>query len=261
MATVIKRNKWEIWRDVIFALFVREIRTGFTDKVGISWAVIQPVSFIFILAFLRGRIDGDETHTVPIFTFMAVGLIFIQTVLGSISATSKSIDKNKTLYAFRQVQPISPVISSLLFTALVKVFVILTIIFIMYLLKIEIHIDYALLFLTVFIVLSVLGASIGLLFGIFELMIPEIKKAREMATRPLFFISGVFFSIQDIPKDYWHFFLWNPILHAIELARYSLYESYGNDAVSLNYLCLVTIIIFFISLSCYFSFWKKAINQ
>jgi capsular polysaccharide transport system permease protein len=54
MTTVIKRNKWEIWRDVIFALFVREIRTGFNDKIGISWSVIQPVVFIFILSFVRG---------------------------------------------------------------------------------------------------------------------------------------------------------------------------------------------------------------
>ncbi len=46
MTTIIKRNNWAIWRDVIFALFVREIRTSFNDKLGIAWAVISPVAFI-----------------------------------------------------------------------------------------------------------------------------------------------------------------------------------------------------------------------
>ena len=77
MTTVTKRNKWEVWRDVIFALFIREIRTGFNDKIGISWSVIQPVAFIFVLAYVRGRINGGETHSIPTFTFMAIGLVLI----------------------------------------------------------------------------------------------------------------------------------------------------------------------------------------
>lgn len=261
MTIIEKRNKFEIWIDVIFALFIREIRTSFNDKVGISWAVIQPVSFIFILSFLRGRLDGGEAHTIPIFTFMAIGLVFIQSFLKTLGSTARSISKNKALYAFRQVQPISAVIASAMFEILVKIFVILGIILIMFFLGVEITIDNTFRFITCFLLLALLAISIGMIFGIFELFVPEIRKSRELGTRPLFFVSGVFFSLQDIPKEYWHFFDWNPILHAIELARYSVYSSYGNEGVSLNFLAMVSLIFLFISLSIYFSLWKKAISH
>ena len=120
MTTVIKRNKWEIWRDVIFALFAREIRTGFNDKFGLSWAVINPILFVFILAFVRGRIAGADTHGLPTFVFMAYGLILIQTFLNILPACSGAIRKNKSLFAFRQVQPISAVIAAAMFELLVR---------------------------------------------------------------------------------------------------------------------------------------------
>lgn len=58
MTTIIKRNNWAIWRDVIFALFVREIRTSFNDKLGLAWAVVNPLVFIFALSYGRGLMTG-----------------------------------------------------------------------------------------------------------------------------------------------------------------------------------------------------------
>jgi capsular polysaccharide transport system permease protein len=261
MTTVIKRNKWEIWRDVVFALFVREIRTGFNDKVGISWSVIQPVAFIFLLSFLRGRMDGGDTHTIPTFTFMAIGLLFIQSFLQTFSSAAQAISKNKALYAFRQVQPISAVLASALFELLVKAFVILGIIVIMYFMGMDLQISDPLLFLSCFFLLWFLAVSLGLIFGIAELFLKEIKKVRDLLTRPLFFISGVFFSLQDFPREYWHFLDWNPILHAIELTRFSVHSSYGDAGVSLSYLATVCLVSLFLSLIIYFTYWKEAISR
>lgn len=141
MTTVIKRNKWEIWRDVIFALFAREIRTGFNDKFGLSWAVVNPVVFIFALSFLRGRLAGGETHTIPTFTFMAIGILFIQSFLQTLGSSARSIGKNKALFAFRQVQPISAVFASALFEFLIKLFVVVGIIIIMYFMGMDLHLS------------------------------------------------------------------------------------------------------------------------
>ncbi|TRY30763.1 ABC transporter permease [Aliiglaciecola sp. M165] len=261
MTTVIKRNKWEIWRDVIFALFAREIRTGFNDKFGLSWAVISPVVFIFILSFIRGRIGGADIHTIPAFTFMALGIVFIQSFLQTLGAAAGAIGKNKSLYAFRQVQPISAVVASGLFQFLVKLFVIFGIIVLMYFLGMEVTISNPLLFIYCYAVLWLFAMLSGLAFGISELFIPEIKKIRDLMTRPLFFISGVFFSLQDFPKDYWYLLDWNPILHAIELARFSVYSTYGSGGVSLNYLTGVTLVTFTLSLCVYHISWKQAISR
>ena len=84
MPSVIKRSLFAVWRDVIFAIFIREIKSNFNDKLGIAWSIVSPVAFIFMLSFIRGRLDGGSTHTIPTFWFMAYGMILIQFFLGLI---------------------------------------------------------------------------------------------------------------------------------------------------------------------------------
>jgi capsular polysaccharide transport system permease protein len=106
-----------------------------------------------------------------------------------------------------------------------------------------------------------LSVMFGLLFGILMAYIPEVNKILNLLTRPLFFISGVFFALQDFPKEYWHYLDWNPILHAIELTRYAAYPAYGNEGVSVSFLSMVTLIITFLSLSVYHTNWRQAISR
>lgn len=261
MTTIIKRNKWQVWGDVIFALFVREIRTGFNDKFGIAWSVVNPVAFIFMLSYMRGRMDGGATHTIPTFVFMALGIMLIQFFLEVLQNTSTAIKKNKALFAFRQVQPISAMIASALFSLLVKIAVFMVITLIMYFLGMEIHVDNLGTLLINILMLWIIAVSIGCIFGIASCFVPEISKVQSMLTRPLFFISATFFSLQDIPREYWVYLNWNPVLHAIELSRFSTYHSYGSAGVSESYLIIFTISSLFLSLACYQAFWKKAISR
>jgi capsular polysaccharide transport system permease protein len=261
MTTVIKRNNWEIWRDVIFALFAREIRTGFNDKLGLGWAILSPIVFIFILSFVRGRMDGGDTHGMPTFVFMAYGLIYIQLFLLCLNSCAGAMKKNKSLFAFRQVQPISAVLAAAMFELLIKIFVVIGIFVIMYFLGIEVVINDPLLMIYCFLTLWWLSVMLGLLFGILMAYIPEVNKILNLLTRPMFFISGVFFALQDFPKEYWHYLDWNPILHAIELTRYAAYPVYGNEGVSVSFLSMVTLIITFLSLSVYYTNWRQAISR
>ncbi|GGD57728.1 ABC transporter permease [Lacimicrobium alkaliphilum] len=261
MTTVLKRNKWEIWRDVIFALFAREIRVGFNDKFGISWAVVQPVVFIFVLAFIRGRLDSGETHTIPTFIFIAFGMILIQSFLQTLSAGASAIKKNRALFAFRQVQPLSAVIAAGMFEFIVKLFVVMGIALILYFIGMEMKLADPLSIILYFVSLWLFALSVGLLFGLAALYIPEVEKVQTLMTRPMFFISGVFFSLKDFPEEYWYLLNWNPILHAIELARFSAYPSYGLDGVSVSYLLISTLVALFLALVCYQGFWKQAISR
>ena len=261
MATVIKRNRWQIWRDVIFALFVREIRTNFNDKFGIAWSVVSPLAFIFILSFIRGRMSGEDIHTVPTFAFMVYGLLNIQFFLETLQNTSMAIQKNKALFAFRQVQPISSILATGLFSFLVKLTVYLFVLIVMYFIGIEIRVDNPLMLFFVFVLLWILAVSVGCLLAVAKLYVREIAKVQSLATRPLFFISGTFFSLQDMPQEYWVYFNWNPILQAIELSRFAAYESYGTNGVSIIYLVGVTLTTLCLSLAFYYSNWKQAISQ
>jgi capsular polysaccharide transport system permease protein len=261
MTTIVKRGPWTIWKDVIFALFAREIRTGFNDKFGIGWALLSPVLFIFILSFGRSIISGVEVHGVPTFVFMAFGLLLVQSFIQTLEKSAKSINKNKSLFAFRQVQPISAVIAVGLFELLLKVFILIGIVIIMFFVGMDIQLENPLLFIACFFLLWLCAMAIGLIFGITEMFIPEIAKIRMLASRPLLFISGVFFSLQDIPEEYWYLLDWNPILHGVELSRYAAYPSYGDSGVSFTFLLTITFISLFLALVVYQRFWQQAISR
>ncbi|MDW2322725.1 ABC transporter permease [Vibrio sp. 1159] len=261
MALVEKRSTLKVWGDVIFAIFLREIKSRSNDKLGVAWSVVSPVAFIFMLSYIRGRMDGGETHGIPTFYFMVFGMILVQLFLGCVGSVAASIKKNKPLYAFRQVQPISSIIAIAGFEILIKLFVILVIAIIAFFLRLDVEINDPLEIMMILIRVWLISASIGVLFALAACYVPELDKLRTLAMRPIFFISGIFFSLQDIPRDYWPYLTWNPLLHAVELARYAAYPQYGYAGVSYFYLDISTLVLTFFALACYHVSWKQAISR
>lgn len=204
--------------------------------------------------------NGGETHTMPTFVFMMYGIVSLQFFITTLSASSKALKKDKPLFAFRQVVPISSFIATALFEYIVKLVVIIVLVIIMWFLGIELVLKDPLTVIINFTLLWLLALSIGIIFAISTAFFPEVDKFREMAQRPMLFISAVFFSLQDVPQEYWVYLDWNPLLHAIELSRQAAYPSFGAVGVSQSYLYECTIVIFFLSLVIYKRYWKQAIS-
>jgi capsular polysaccharide transport system permease protein len=261
VAKVSPRTVGRIWLDVIYAIFLREVKSKSSDKLGVAWIVISPVAFIFMLSYLRGRMDGGYTHGIPTFFFMVYGMILVLFFMGLVNSVSASIKQNKPLYAFRQVQPISSILANTLFECLVKVFVILVIGVICFILQFEIHISDPLSVLANLLKVAIFSMSIGVIFALAACYVPELSKITGFLMRPMFFISGVFFSLQDIPQEYWPYLTWNPVLHAIELTRYAVYPQYGDAGVSDFYLNVFTLTSLGLALACYHISWKQAISR
>ncbi len=262
MALVQKRSTLKVWGDVIFAIFLREIKSQSTDKIGLIWSVVSPLIMIAGMTAMRTLLSGGgDTHGMPTMFFMVYGLILIQFFLKIIGKASGALQSNKPLYAFRQVQPISSILAISLFELLVKIFVVLTIILLCFIMKIDIYIHDAISIIMNFFKVWLLGVSLGTVFGLAYCYIPELKKVQQLLTRPLFFISGIFFSLQDIPREYWHYLDWNPLLHAVELTRYAAYPSYGHEGVSYFFLDMCVLLSVFFALACYQVSWKQAISR
>ncbi|CDT39110.1 Polysialic acid transport protein KpsM [Vibrio coralliirubri] len=261
MAKVLKRSQLKVWRDVIFAIFVREIKSKSKDRLGIAWLVISPVVFIFVFSSIRGRMDGGETHGIPVFFFVAIGMVLVQSFLGMVGSTAASIKKNKPLYAFRQVQPISSVLAISGLELLIKVFVVIVIGVIAYYLGMRMQLADPIEFIFILVRVWIIATSLGVVFSLASCFVPEIEKIRLLIMRPIFFISGIFFSLQDIPREFWPYLTWNPLLHAVELARYAAYPHYGNAGVSYFYLDVCTLTLTFAALVCYQASWKQAISR
>lgn len=249
------------WRNVIFALFLRELQGKFNDKLGLSWAFIEPFVFIFAISFARSFISGRDVHSIPLFFFMMIGMMGVQSFMTCVSSVPNSIKQSKPLYAFRQVQPIAALLTSAFVEFSIKVGVLVLIAITIYLLDMDFELNDPLMLIALFVGLWVFSISISLIFAVLIAFIPEMNKIKNMFNRPLFFISCVFFSLQDFPKEYWPWFTWNPLVHFFELARYACYPSYGNAGVSYEYLVKVTIVSLFIGLALYHITWKKILAR
>ncbi len=249
------------WRTVIFALFLREMQSKFNDKLGLGWAFIEPFIFIFAMSFVRSFISGTDVHSVPIFVFMMIGLMGVQSFMTCTGTVPGAIKRSKPLYAFRQVQPIAALITSGFMEFAIKCGVMVLIAIAIYIFRLEFHLADPLMLIILFLLLWAFSLSISLIFAVLTAFVPEINKVKNMLNRPIFFISCTFFSLQDFPEDTWHWLTWNPLVHIIELSRYACYPSYGNAGVSLSFVIEVTAVTLFFGLALYHITWKKILAR
>lgn len=250
-----------MWKNVCFALFLRELQGQFNDKLGLVWAFLEPFAFVFGLAYLRSLFKNSDAHGLPIFVFMLIGLIMVQSFLQPFNKVSSAFKKNKPLYAFRQVQPIAALLVVGFVEYAIKIIVILLSLVAIYLLQNGMAIDNFLLLITLYHLLWLMTISLGCVLGILSAYVPEVQKVVGIFTRPLFFISCVFFSLQDIPQEYWPWLTWNPLVHFIELGRYAVLEAYGDAGVNLSYPAMISLGAFFFAMSLYHLTWKGILSR
>ena len=78
-----------------------------------------------------------------------------------------------------------------------------------------------------------------------------LKIIKRLIQRIIIFTSGIFFATFEIPAHMRPFVTWNPILHGVELFRYSINNEYPIPDISLSYLMLCSILMLSFSLILY----------
>ena len=78
-----------------------------------------------------------------------------------------------------------------------------------------------------------------------------VKIIKRLMQRVIIFTSGIFFATFEIPAHLRPFITWNPILHGVELFRYSINNEYPIPDISLSYLILCSILMLGFSLILY----------
>lgn len=99
-------------------------------------------------------------------------------------------------------------------------------------------------------ILMALGFGVCLVFlGQLNKWVTRILK--RILNRVIIFTSGIFFATFELPEYTRPFVTWNPILHAVELFRYSMNNQYPIPGISLSYLIWCSTIVFGFSLILY----------
>ena len=101
---------------------------------------------------------------------------------------------NKGLFLYKQVKPIDMLISRLIIEFLIYICALMSLLVIGLYFNFDVNINNIMLFVGAYIWIAIFGFSLGLIFSILGEFFENIKKVVKLIFKPLFFVSGIFFS-------------------------------------------------------------------
>jgi capsular polysaccharide transport system permease protein len=222
--------------EVVHAIVLRETRTRFgRQKLGYLWALLEP-SIIIVTFYAVFRISHRmQPAGMDLFDFIATGVIPYTLFGNSVSRVAEAINGNKSLLYYPQVRPIDLVLARSALEAATFAAVFMVLLGGHALWRQELAIDSPLMTITGMAMASLLGTCLGMIFCALGQVSASIDRARGPLVRPLFWISGVFFTVGMLPEAAQGPLLANPLLHAIELVRAGWFESYDAHHVDVRY--------------------------
>lgn len=229
MSTISTRTPWQVTRSVWYAMFMREAVTRtMTDRLGWFWMIFEPMAMIAIMVLIRGFIGGSNKLIMgaDFIPWMITGMMGFFLVREGMSRSQGAINANKALFAYRQVQPVDPVLVRSFLEGMLRTFVFLLFIVGGLLLGLDIFPDNAIYALYGWMSLWALGLGLGLVVSVTSTLVPETAKIINVISLPLLIISGVIMPLNILPHYLLEYLMFNPIAHGLELLRLGFFSSY-----------------------------------
>ena len=252
------RSSWQIQKSVLHALLIRELKTRFGEyRLGLAWALLEPLmQMLFFMGMFYFR-ERNSVGGLALPVFLATGLVPFFYFNKVIAQSMGAVSSNQNLFIYRQVRVFDAFLSRFVLEASIAFITLAVILLGSAWFGIEVVVVNSLKFLLLFALLSIFSFGISLIFGVLNKLYPEAGKFLPVLLRPLFFISGAFFTINDMPSSLHPFLLWNPLLHIFELMRSCFATHYSTDLVSMRYVWIATLISITLGMLFYRANWRR----
>lgn len=218
---------------VLFALMVREMGTKFGRSAGgYLWAVAEPLGGILLLAVAFSLALRTPPLGTSFMLFYATGIMPFSMFNALSKGVGGAISSNKGLLAYPVVSTLDAVLAKVALNFLTIALVgALLFAGILATVDAQANLDLGPIALS-FALAGALGTGVGtlncVLFGFF----PTWKNVWAVLTRPLFIVSGIFFTFESVPRDFQAVMWWNPLVHVIGVMRTGFYGGYDARYVS-----------------------------
>ena len=246
------RSSFQVLRDVTFGLLIRELKTRFGSyRLGYAWALLDPLLMIGLFSAIFGMRGHSGFGGAPAPLFITAGylpFIFFKNV---VSKLQSAVNANKGLFCYRQVTPFSTFIARFILETIVGMMVGGILILGLLWFGFDAVPADPLQVILIYMLLMVFSFSLGIVFCITVNLVNEVEKFLGLIMMPLMFISCVMYPLASIPAQYQHWFLWNPLVHALELIRSGWIAGYVSPDASWIYLFGVTLVLLTFAMSSY----------
>lgn len=258
-----QRTQWVVFGSALQAFVLRELRDRFgRSRSAFMWAILQPMIFLVGLTAIRhllGR-GRDDIYGVSGMYFFLLGVVPFFMFLHGFNRCLGATASYRGLYQFRQVQPLDVLLVRVLFEFLTMIVVFALVLGGFVWFGQDIAADNMLLFGAILATMFVFTLGLGLLADVCVVKIPDSRQVIAVLERPLFLISGVFFTIDQVPPGVREWLLWNPLLHGVDLARGAMLHKY-DPLGSWTYLLGSALVVMLLGLAAYRRFRRDLISQ
>lgn len=227
---------------VIGALLIREMITRYgRSPGGYIWALIEPAGMIILLSLAFSQFIHLPPLGTSFILFYATGYLPFHAYADIAMTTGQSVKVNKSLLHLPMIRPIDTIISRYLL-GLLTLIIVSFIIFaaMLYFTDDRVSFSPAPLLVALFTA-SFLGLGAGTLNAILFQFFPAWERVWPIISRPLFLVSGVFYTVESLPSAAQSIIVWNPLVHVIGTARMAFYPSYNGDYIDLLYVFAIAI--------------------
>ncbi len=233
------RSFWRglmIQSEVVFAVILRETRTRFgRNKLGYLWALLEPTIMIVTFHAFYQLAGRSAPAGMDLFSFIATGVVPYTLFMNSVTRVAESVNANKALLFYPQVQPLDLAIARSLLEAATFAAVFILLLGGHAIVVKDLEIDEPLRVILGMGLAGLLGSSLGLVFCGLQQFSTVAERARGPMLRPLFWISGIFFTVETLPESVRSLMMTNPLLHCTEMVRDGWFHSYSDTHTDVAY--------------------------
>lgn len=224
---------------VIGALVLRETRTAFGNtQLGYLWAVVNPALSTLVLVFIFSAVGRVPAFGTSFALFFATGVLPFQTYSKLSSGLMTAISASRGLLSYPLVNETDILLSKYILvtlTYIMIIFVFFTLIIMGDDASLPVRIEQCA---VAFLALSLLGLGAGATNAVIFRLWPTWKQVESIVSRPLFFLSGIFYVPSDFPTHIVKILAWNPVIHGIEWFREGYYGNYHSIILDKSYFLL-----------------------
>jgi len=203
---------------------------------GYIWALLEPLGMIILLAFAWSMLARSPSLGTSFLLFKATGMLTLQMFTNLGSTVGQSMMYSRALLFYPRVNWLDALVARFLLNALV-VTVVTTVILtgIMIYEDIRTVLDWGRIGLALLLT-ALLGLGVGSLNCFLFIRFPVWQSIWSIVTRPLFLISGVIVTYEDMPSLAQEVLWYNPLLHLTGIMRDGFYPIYSPQYISLAYI-------------------------
>jgi capsular polysaccharide transport system permease protein len=201
-------------------------------RTGYFWAVLEPAATVAVLTAIHAGIRGEGAAIYgedPIL-FFVFGAIPFFLFFGVVNRTQTAFQGANGLYSFRQIKPIDLFLARAIIESITLLAVGLLFVLLWTWIGRELPVRDPLKLVRALGLLFFIGLGIGLTYGVYGAIFSDLQRVFGITMRPMFFISGLFFTMEMVPLRYRYLVDWNPVLHAIDVARDAALPAYQSPA-------------------------------